>query len=193
LPGERRLGPLRRRLFVAADLDDTTRTACASAAARLRAAGWTGRWVDPSNYHVTVAFLGGVEETVVDDIVAALRALSPRLAALDVPIDAVGGFPDARRARVAWVGPATPVPAFGTLCRLVRDALAALGLRFDQHAEPHVTVARAVGLPAELPRVEPPHTPPLRIAGLTLYESVPVPGGPRYDALEWLPLPSTQV
>lgn len=177
-----------RRLFVAADLDEATRAACASAAGRLRAAGWTGRWVQPANYHVTVAFLGTVDEAVVDEVVAALRALAPRLEALDVPIDAVGGFPEARRARVAWAGPATPVPAFGVLCALVRDALTALGLRFDQHADPHVTLARAVGLTAELPRIEPPSTPPLRITGLTLYESVLAPGGARYDALEWLPM-----
>jgi RNA 2',3'-cyclic 3'-phosphodiesterase len=191
LPGERRLGSTQRRLFVAADLDEITRAACSRAADRLRAAGWTGRWVAPANYHVTVAFLGSVDEGLVDQIVAALRALAPQLAALDVPIDAVGAFPDARRARVAWAGPAEPVPAFGGLCRQVRDALAALDLRFDQHADPHVTLARAVGLRAELPHVEPPSTPSLRIGSLTLYESVLTPGGARYDALEWLPLRET--
>jgi 2'-5' RNA ligase len=180
-------------LFVAADLDEVTRAACASTAGRLRAAGWTGRWVDPANYHVTVAFMGSVDEAVVDEIVAALRALAPVLEAFEVPIDAVGGFPETRRARVAWVGPAAPVPAFSLLCRLVRGALAALGLRFDQHADPHVTLARAVGLAGELPHIEPPITPPLRIAGLTLYESVLAPGGARYDALEWLPLREPQV
>lgn len=193
LPGERRLGALRRRLFVAADLDEVTRAACARAAERLRTAGWTGRWVTPANYHVTVAFLGSVDETVVDEIVAALRALAPLLESLEVPIDTVGGFPEARRARVAWVGPAAPVPAFNALCRMVRDELTALGLRFDQHADPHVTLARAVGLAGELPRIEPPSTPALRITGLTLYESVLAPGGARYDALEWLPLPQPQV
>jgi 2'-5' RNA ligase len=188
LPGERRFRALQRRLFVAADLDDVTRTACASAAERLRAAGWTGRWVAPANYHVTVAFLGSVDETAVDEIIAALRAVAPLFEALDVPMDAVGGFPESRRARVAWVGPAAPVPAFHALCRLVRDELSALGLRFDQHAEPHVTLARAVGLAGELPRIEPPATPPLRIGALTLYESVVAPSGTRYDALEWLPI-----
>lgn len=192
LPGERRIGPPRRRLFVAADLDETTRVACARAAARLRAAGWTGRWVAQANYHVTVAFLGSVDETTVDGIIAALRQLAPQLVALDVPIDAVGAFPDARRARVAWVGPATPVPAFGELCQVIRGALTALDLRFDQHADPHVTLARAVGLPAELPRIDPPETPPLRISALTLYESVPAHGTTRYDTLEWLPLRSAR-
>ncbi len=188
LPGERRLGRTTRTLFVAADVDERTRAACASTAARLRAAGWTGRWVAPANYHVTVAFLGSVDELLVDEIAAALRSIAPQLDALEVPIDAVGAFPNAQRARVAWAGPAAPVPAFGTLCRLVRDPLAALGLRLDQHAEPHVTLARAVGLPATLPQVEPPQTPSLRVAAVTLYESVLGPGGARYDVIEWLPL-----
>jgi 2'-5' RNA ligase len=188
LPGERRAAGTRRRLFIAADLDEITRAACASAAQRLRIGGWTGRWVDPANYHVTVAFLGSVDEDFVDEVVAALSAVAPQLTALDVPIDAIGGFPSARRARVAWAGASAPVAAFGTLCRRVRNALAALELPFDQHADPHVTLARAVGLPAELPRVDPPVTAPLRITGLTLYESIAGEGGPRYHALEWLPL-----
>lgn len=193
LPGERRQIAARRRLFVAAGLDDVSRAACAAAALRLRATGWTGRWVDPANYHVTIAFLGSVDEDVVDDVLGVLRSVVPQLRALDVPLDAVGGFPSSRRARVAWVGPSAPVTGFVELCRLVRAALSELELPVDQHAEPHVTLARAVGLAGELPRVQPPPATLLRIDALTLYESVTAPSGARYDALEWMPLPGAEL
>ncbi|HEX3466760.1 MAG TPA: RNA 2',3'-cyclic phosphodiesterase, partial [Candidatus Elarobacter sp.] len=169
------------------------RRACEAAAHRLRATGWTGRWVDPANYHVTIAFLGSVDEEVVDDVLGVLRSVVPQLRALQVPLDAIGGFPNARRARVAWVGPSQPVPAFAELCRLVRTALNELELPIDQHAEPHVTLARAVGLAGELPWIEPPPETLLRIDALTLYASVTAPGGARYDALEWMPLPGAEI
>ena len=34
---------------------------------------------------------------------------------VDVPIDALGAFPDERRPRVAWAGPSAPVTGFGLL------------------------------------------------------------------------------
>lgn len=192
LPGERREIVARRRLFVAAGLDDATRATCAIAAQRLRATGWTGRWVDPANYHVTVAFLGSVDEDLVDDVLGVLRSVVPQLRALDVPLDALGGFPNARRARVAWLGPSEPIAEFTELCRLVRVALSELELPIDQHAEPHVTLARAVGLAGELPWIEPPPATLLRVDALTLCASVTAPGGARYDALEWMPLPGVE-
>jgi len=142
------------------------------------------RWVAPANYtHRRVP--GSVDETAVDEIIAPC-AVAPLFEALDVPMDRSAGS-RSLAARVAWVGPAAPVPAFHALCRLVRDELSALGLRFDQHAEPHVTLARAVvGRRVAAHRAA--GRAPLRIGALTLYESVVAPSGTRYDALEWLPI-----
>jgi 2'-5' RNA ligase len=179
--------PSRRRLFVAVDLDDAARAACAAVARRLRAAGWSGKWVAPENYHLTVAFLGAVDEARVAGVAAALREVAARTPSFEAGLNAVGAFPNARKARVAWVGPAARVPAFGTLCGAVRSALAALGFAFDRDAEPHVTLARADGR-GPLPSVEPPDAPPLRVGALTLYQSFTEPSGARYVALERFPL-----
>jgi 2'-5' RNA ligase len=173
----------RRRLFVAADLDDAARAACASVAERLRARSWSGKWVPPESYHLTVAFLGGVEEERVGAVVAAIAEVASRIPPAHVPLDAVGAFPSARKPRVAWVGSGTPIPAFGTMCGVVRSALAALGLELDARADPHVTLARSDGR-VPLPPVEPPRIARLRIGTLTLYESFTTRAGARYEALE---------
>ncbi|MEA2689972.1 MAG: 2,3-cyclic 3-phosphodiesterase, partial [Candidatus Eremiobacteraeota bacterium] len=102
MDGEARALRRRRRLFVAADLDDTARAACASVAERLRAKRWFGKWVPPENYHLTVAFLGGVDDERVAEILAALRAVAPRIAPVEVPLDTVGAFSSERKPRVAW-------------------------------------------------------------------------------------------
>lgn len=178
---------MRRRLFVAADLDDAARNGCAGVAARLRAKGWDGRFIAPENYHLTVAFLGNVDDERIGDVRAALRAVAPTIPGVVMALDSVGAFPDRSAPRVAWVGPAQPVPAFGTLCGVVRSALSAQGFSFDPHAEPHVTLARGDGR-NPLPSVAPPQVEPLRIDALTLYESHTEPAGARYEALERLVL-----
>jgi RNA 2',3'-cyclic 3'-phosphodiesterase len=172
------------RLFVAADLDGTSRAACARVAERLREDGWPGRWVAPENYHLTVAFLGSVDPAKLPDVLTAVAAAAAHLAPFDVPLDTVGAFPNARRPRVLWVGPATAVTAFAGLCGVVRGELATLGFTFEPHVDAHVTLARASGPTAALPNVDPPHTAALHIAALTVYQSFTERAGARYDALE---------
>jgi 2'-5' RNA ligase len=178
---------VRRRLFIAADIDDAARAACARVAEELRAAGWPARWVAPENYHLTVAFLGGVDDECVAELTAAAREATACVRAFDVPLEIAGAFPNARKPRVAWIGPAAGVPAFGALCDAVRGPLAALGFTFEPHAEPHVTLARSDGRVA-LPAVEPPRIAPQRIASLTLYQSFTERTGARYVALDRFPL-----
>jgi 2'-5' RNA ligase len=174
---------VRRRLFIAAALDDEARHACAMVGERLRAKGFGGRFVAPGNYHLTVAFLGGIEEARITAISEALRALARTLPTPLIPLERVGAFPGPRRPRVVWVGPERPVPEFGTLCGVVRSALVALGFSFDPHADPHVTIARSDGH-FPLPNVAAPSIPPLRIDALTLYESRTLPEGAQYEPLE---------
>ena len=174
---------MRRRLFVAADIDQAARAACARVAEQLRARGWPARWVAPENYHLTVAFLGGVDDERVPELIEAVRDAAARVHAFAIPLDAAGAFPNARKPRVAWVGPAAEVPSFGALCYAVRSPLAALGFTFAPHADAHVTLALSdgrVAMPAvELPRIAPQH-----IATLTLYESFTERAGARYVAVE---------
>jgi RNA 2',3'-cyclic 3'-phosphodiesterase len=175
---------LRRRLFVAVDLDDAARTVCARAAERLRAKRWCARFVAPENYHLTVAFLGGVDEERIAEIAAALRDVAPTVPPFDVALERVGAFPNERRPRVAWIGPRAPLPAFATLCGVVRSALVALGFSFDGNADPHVTLARADKTTrGALPLVEPPSALPLHVDRLTLYQSFTERAGARYEAI----------
>jgi 2'-5' RNA ligase len=188
-PGDRgeERPPPRWRLFVAADVDEAARAACADVAQRLRAKGFAAKWVAPENYHLTVAFIGGVEEARVEEVRAAVHDAAARASPLDVPLDAVGAFPNERRARIAWVGSSAPQPAFATLCGVVRSALAVLGFTFDRHADVHVTLARADGR-AALPAVPAPRIAPVRISSLTLYRSFTDPAGARYEPLTRFPL-----
>jgi 2'-5' RNA ligase len=172
-----------QRLFVAAALDEDARAACADAAARLRATGFHGTWVPPENYHLTVAFLGGVDDARLADISGAVSDAAVFVSPVDVPIDALGAFPDERRPRVAWAGPSAPIPGFGLLSDAVRGSLAAMGFVFPGRGDAHVTLARADAR-TPLPRADPPQGASVRIDELILYRSLSEPAGVRYEPLE---------
>jgi len=105
------------------------------------------KWVEPSKMHITLKFLGDVEENTLpkltDTISNAVREMRP----FDLKIASVGAFPHPNNARVLWAGVTDGREA---LCRLqdtVSNELEQVhGFdpeRRDYH--PHVTVARAKG------------------------------------------------
>jgi 2'-5' RNA ligase len=109
----------------------------------LLAAGLPGaRWVDPGNYHLTVRFIGEVDEGTASDIDAALASLQvPRFS---VELAGIGHF----GTRMLWVGVARN-PALVHLHDKVESALSRLGLGPEERRyAPHVSLARLKETPA---------------------------------------------
>jgi 2'-5' RNA ligase len=138
--------------------------------ARLRAAAHPlglagGRAVADLDLHVTLCFLGAVEES-------SLAALCERAAALQLPpfeleFEAIEYW---SRSRVLAATSAS-VPAAGLeLARALHAQAHALGLRTDEHPlRPHVTLLRGLDAGA-VPAAGPlPLSPPLRLAASNFY------------------------
>ncbi len=76
-----------------------------------RRAEWPGlRWVDDALWHVTLAFLGEVPDTVLPELDVRLARAAARHAPMRVWFGSAGAFPSPSRARTFWVGLNT-VPA----------------------------------------------------------------------------------
>jgi RNA 2',3'-cyclic 3'-phosphodiesterase len=94
------------------------------------------RWVDPGNYHLTLRFIGEVDEGLASDIDAAL--LQIRAPRFDVTVAGVGRFGD----RLLWVG-VDKNPPLLHLRDKVESSLVRLGLEADtRRYAPHVSLAR---------------------------------------------------
>lgn len=104
------------------------------------------KWVRPENIHLSLKFLGDVEESRASELYTALQRAAgaraePRPLALQVR--GFGVFPDYRRPHVLWVG-VTPEPGLELLQHSVEQAFAPLGFPTEARAfRPHVTLARA--------------------------------------------------
>jgi RNA 2',3'-cyclic 3'-phosphodiesterase len=166
------------RLFAGIPLDDAARTLVAAAVAALRQDGVRARWVPPANWHVTLAFLGDVDDDRYAAVAAAFHLVVGQ-APLALNLSCVGAFPGNKRPRVLWVG-GEQSAEFDATARAVRAAFAPLNFHFDDDdLQAHVTVGRANGAPLLLaPKLEAPFAMP--VTRIALFESVRAPAGVRY-------------
>lgn len=125
--------------------------------ARERVALHVGRRLDPrvwrlvaaADLHLTIAFLGDLEDDSLPPLRAALRTGLAGQAAIDVVLEGAGTFERDGRPHVAWIGIGAEREAMARLEALARTSYAAAvptralaAERSDPSFAPHVTVAR---------------------------------------------------
>ncbi|MEZ4502493.1 MAG: RNA 2',3'-cyclic phosphodiesterase [Dehalococcoidia bacterium] len=136
------------RLFVAIEAAPAWRDAALEARRGIEAAldaddARALRWVAPDLMHVTLSFLGEVEESHLDALRDALDEVArAEVLSLRTEAPAIFGRPD--RARVVWLALAGDAPALDALATDVdRAARAGVGLEPPCNApNPHLTLAR---------------------------------------------------
>jgi RNA 2',3'-cyclic 3'-phosphodiesterase len=133
------------RLFIAITPPLTAIDQLEAAVAPLRAAEPELRWASPESWHVTLAFLGEVDEKVAQRLSVRLERAAARHPGLELSAAGAGAFPTAPRARVLWMGvhgdQQTLTAIAGSVAAGARRAGAPPpddGRRF----RPHITLAR---------------------------------------------------
>ena len=125
------------RLFAGLRPSDEFRTALREVQARLQAAGVSARYLEPSNLHLTLAFIGEWPE----DVSAALPIVEEPF---PLVLSGVGLFPEAK---VIWAGVGESA-ALDCLAQKVRDRLTGAGIPFDPKPfVPHITLGRKPVVP----------------------------------------------
>ena len=126
------------RLFVALRPSDMFRSKLSVLQSRLRTAGIKARYLDPSNFHLTLAFIGEWPENVSGILPEVKQPFS-------IVLSRPGIFPEAK---VIWAG-IEASDALSQLAQNVRNNLAAGGIPFDPKPfVPHITLGRKPVIPA---------------------------------------------
>lgn len=133
------------RLFVALVPPESALDALETACAPFKAARKDLRWVRRDAWHITLAFLGEVDEIPLTRLVPRLERAARRHSAFSLSFEGAGAFPSARRASVLWGGLAGDRKTLGDLAATVSAAARRAGaLPPDQGRKfrPHLTLAR---------------------------------------------------
>jgi len=111
-----------------------------------RGSGPEVRWSDPTQWHLTLAFMGSAPERVVEDVVTAVGDVAARGPRLELSVAGGGCFPDVTRAKVLWAGVDGSVEALESLARLARAVRSACSVAGAAPAGgpfvPHLTLGR---------------------------------------------------
>lgn len=186
------------RLFIAVELERELRERAATIAERIaRELGPSAHrgisWVRPDRMHLTIRFLGEVDQAAVPELRTRLAA-PVAVPAFRLTVSGVGAFPPSGPPRVIWLG----IVEGQAELRQLHDALEArlAGLNVEREDRPyraHLTLGRvkaplAPSARAALARVSADALGSCTIDHATLFESRLSPAGPSYTALAPIPL-----
>ncbi len=187
------------RLFVALAVPEEVKTHLVAMQSELRRqlAPLLASWTRPESMHLTLHFLGDVESSRVDALVANLAAALTGFGPLSLAAQRLGCFPDARSPRVLWVSVEDRVDRLTELQRRIVTASAGFGREpAEKTFVGHVTLARArqfnrwqSGILADsVKRAQNLCFGEWRSDQIHLMRSELSPGGSRYSCLASLPL-----
>jgi 2'-5' RNA ligase len=131
------------RLFVAVEVPEGPREEARRRLGEVRGRLPPARWVDPDAIHLTLIFLGAIDEAALPALGAALGPTAAAHAPFAMALSGGGTFPPRRPARVAWIG-VEAGPGLAALQAAV-SAAASRAVGYEPESRPynpHITLAR---------------------------------------------------
>lgn len=140
----------------------------------------------PKYFHLTLKFIGEVEESKVDNLIKDLEQI--RFNKFDAHFSGIGCFPDDRRPRVVWLA-LEPKDTLTKIADEIESTTKEFGIRQNKTFIPHITIARikhiedpkafndsldSISIPTE----------PFTLTEFRLIKSTLTPEGPEYEVLK---------
>ncbi len=125
------------RTFIAFDL---THRDIEKVLIEIKKAGADIKYVEPHNLHVTLKFLGEIEEKLAGEIGDVIEGIFKRALPLKGRLGGVGVYPGLKHMRVLWIG--LDCPELEVLQKNLDEILSEKGFKKDRDFKPHLTIGR---------------------------------------------------
>ena len=137
----------RVRTFLAIELSAPVKARVVALQETLAAAVPDVKWVEPANLHLTLLFLGEVDDRDLLKVCRATQAAVADLPALTLSVEGIGAFPNERRPRIFWTGIGAGVEEVRAVHAALEPPLLDLGCyrREERQYTPHITLGRVKG------------------------------------------------
>lgn len=132
------------RTFLAVDVGRQVRSRCSALIDQLSRAVPGAKWVKPDTLHITLAFLGDVEDRDLMRVCRAAEAGCAGHAPFSLEVTGLRCFGSPKKPRTLWLGVGEGLEELRALQASVEAALVETGLYRAEEGpyEPHLTVAR---------------------------------------------------
>lgn len=138
-----------KRVFVAIDISDEARRRVAARISAHKTAlpGSAIKWLHPEKLHLTIRFVGDVDEEQLKAVADAVEKVSAQCRSFELCLNGVGVFPSPSKVRVLWIGIDDDRAMCVKLKEMLEPELQRLGFAGERKAlKPHLTVARTKDL-----------------------------------------------
>ena len=130
------------RSFIAIELSETVKSTLAELQQEFKKCGADVRWVNPDNVHLTLKFLGNIEEKSAEETLKLMEKTCSRYNPFNIELKGLGTFPNSKSPRVLWVG-ISGNSVLAELQRDIEDGMASLGFASENRKfTPHLTLGR---------------------------------------------------
>lgn len=179
-----------KRVFVAIPIPDRARREIARAVERLRRSDADVRWVSAENYHVTLKFLGEMEETLLARLSDDLQRIAAHASPFTLTFGDAVIFPSLQRSRVVAVGFRGDVETLKSLASEIEECASKSAIPPERRGfTAHLTIGRVksqrniAALQQAFSRFTCAEAGEMKIDRFHLYESVLLPQGARHSII----------
>lgn len=179
------------RLFFAVPISEDVRRIVHRAVGMIPIDPPPWRWIVPQNYHITLKFLGEVEEPLILPLGEAASRIAAAAPPFELSFDRFGAFPSISRPRVLFYAADRGAEGLSGLALRLEEELEPLGFERERRGfRAHLTLARVKSRPQPGVRSILESIPDLpgsalqRVDRFVLMKSTLLRSGARYDELE---------
>lgn len=182
------------RTFIAIELPREIKDSLASLQEQLKKSGADVKWVEPQNIHLTLKFLGEIDDKKLDKITNVLEAVAKDRSSFQIYITSCGAFPKIDYPRVIWVGIERGDKETKEISKDLEEKLATIGIsKEDRPFSSHITIGRlrsplkreklVLDLKAKENNLGQEHW-EFTVTKIILFKSTLTPKGPIYEVLK---------
>jgi 2'-5' RNA ligase len=178
------------RTFIAVELPEETKEELQGLARQLRRAGIHASWVKSDRMHLTLRFLGEIDEDQAETVADYLARGYAGRTSFECAVEGVGAFPNVRRPNVVWAGVGPLEGGLADTQAIAEQAALEIGLKPERRRfRPHLTLGRirkpeqAGHLGRALAPLRSFRGKEFSVGGVTLFSSTLTPEGPIYERL----------
>ncbi len=130
------------RIFIATEVSDRIANEIANIQDRLKDSADRVSWVKPGNIHLTLRFLGDIEENRMEEIYRAMLQSVSGIDPHDISVKGIGVFPNLNNPRVIWLG-VVDEEKLKIIYKALERELCMVGFeKEDRNFHPHISIGR---------------------------------------------------
>ncbi len=137
----------RTRTFIAVEIGKSIADQAVRLQEALTKSGAEVRWVVPESMHVTLLFLGEVDDRDLHSICKAVKDVAATEPPFTLEVSGIGAFPNTRRPKIIWAGIREGADALQRIYAGLEARMLDLGFyrKEERGYTPHITLGRVKG------------------------------------------------